>query len=119
MDYRWSTDAVPGAAELYLIGSAPLLRPEEQVFDAMLEGWSNQQFARNLARSTVENRVNAVRAFARHAEAFPWQWSAGLADEWFADGDRYVSRCLEVEVASQGETNENALARRPTWLTRW
>jgi site-specific recombinase XerD len=85
---------MPGAAGLHLVGGVPLLRPEEQVFDAMLEGWANQQFARNLARSTVENRVNAVRAFARHAEAFPWQWSAALADEWFADlrGVRHCAR---------------------------
>jgi integrase/recombinase XerC len=26
-----------------------------------------------------------VRAFARHCEVFPWEWSPQLADEWFTD----------------------------------
>jgi hypothetical protein len=30
----------------------PLLRPEEQVFAAMLYGWGSQQLARNLAPGT-------------------------------------------------------------------
>jgi len=34
----------------------PLLRPDEQVFQAMPDGWRNQQPARNLARSTVEGK---------------------------------------------------------------
>jgi hypothetical protein len=44
----------PGAASLHLVGGVSLLRPEEQVFSAMLAGFANQQLARNLARSTVE-----------------------------------------------------------------
>ena len=31
----------PGAAGLHLV-DVPLLRPEEQVFEAMLDGWRNQ-----------------------------------------------------------------------------
>jgi hypothetical protein len=41
-----------------------LLRPEEQAFAAMLDGWRNQQLARRLAFSTAEGRELAVRAFA-------------------------------------------------------
>lgn len=38
----------PGAAPaLFVAGGSPLLRPEEQVFEAMLEGWRDQQLARN------------------------------------------------------------------------
>lgn len=58
----------------------PLLRPEEQVFEAMLGGWRNQQLARNLALSTINGRERKVRAFATHADAFPWTWSSQLAD---------------------------------------
>jgi integrase/recombinase XerC len=36
---------VPGAARLHLADGIPLLRPEDQVFTAMLEGWRNQQLA--------------------------------------------------------------------------
>jgi integrase/recombinase XerC len=68
MDSRGSA---PGVARLHLADGVPLLRPEEQVFTAMLDGWRNQQLARNLAFSTIEGRERAVRAFAVHAEAFP------------------------------------------------
>jgi hypothetical protein len=61
------------------------LRPAEQVFDAMLDGWSNQQLARNLAVSTVEGRQSAVKAFAAAMNAFPWRWSAQMVDEWLGD----------------------------------
>ena len=53
-----SSGVVPGAASLHLVGGVSLLRPEEQVFSAMLAGFANQQLARNLARSTVEGREN-------------------------------------------------------------
>jgi integrase len=76
---------VPGSAWLHLADGVPLLRPDEQVFEAMLTGWRNQQLARNLAFSTIEGRERAVRAFARHCAVFPWEWSAQLADEWFTD----------------------------------
>ena len=65
----------PGAGRLHLAAGGPLLRPEEQVFEAMLTGWRNQQLARNLAFSTIEGRERAVRAFARHCGTLPWEWS--------------------------------------------
>ncbi len=74
---------VPGSAWLQLVNGVPLLHPGEQVFEAMLTGWRNQQLARNLAFSTIEGRENQVRAFARHCERFPWEWSPQLAGEWF------------------------------------
>jgi integrase len=76
----------PGAAELHLVGGLALLRPEEQVFTAMLDGWRNQQLARNLAFSTINGREKVVRAFAAHGDAFPWHWTAQMVDEWLADG---------------------------------
>ena len=51
----------------------------------MLGGWRNQQLARRLAFSTVEGRERAVRAFATHAGAFPWEWTPTLVDEWMTD----------------------------------
>ncbi len=77
--------ATPGVARLHLADGVPLPRPEEQVFEAMLDGWRNQQLARNLTLSTVNGRGRKVRAFAAHADAFPWNWSSPLADEWFGD----------------------------------
>jgi hypothetical protein len=49
-------DARPGAASLVLVDGVPLLHPETQVFEAMLEGWRNQGTARNLAVSTLTTR---------------------------------------------------------------
>lgn len=75
----------PGAASLHLLDGVSLLRPEEQVFSAMLAGFANQQLARNLARSTVEGREHTVKAFAGYVNAFPWQWSPAMVDEWLGD----------------------------------
>ncbi len=75
-----------GAVGLHLIGGLPLRRPEEQVFTAMLDGWRNQQLARNLAFSTIEGREKAVRAFTRHSDAFPWTWAPQKVDEWLVPG---------------------------------
>ncbi|MGW6602201.1 tyrosine-type recombinase/integrase [Streptomyces sp. NPDC055036] len=76
----------PGAAVLHLVGGLPLLRPDEQVFTGMLlDGWRNQQLARNLAFGTISSREKAVRAFARHADCLPWDWSPALVDEWLGD----------------------------------
>jgi integrase/recombinase XerC len=74
----------PGVAGLVLVEGVPLLHPEPQVFEAMLEGWRNQMLARNLAVSTI-TRTLQVRAFREYAIVYPWEWSASLADEWFAD----------------------------------
>ena len=76
---------VAGAARLRLANGVPLLRPEEQVFTAMLQGWRHQQLARNLSLATIAVRERAARALAAHADAFPWAWSAALLDEWLGD----------------------------------
>jgi integrase/recombinase XerC len=80
-----TTLTVPGAARLHLADGVPLLRPDEQVFTAMLAGWRNQQLARNLALATIAARERAARAFAVHADAYPWTWSPVLLDEWLGD----------------------------------
>ena len=48
--------AAPGSVALQLANGVRLLRPDEQVFTAMLDGWRNQQLARNLSFGTVESR---------------------------------------------------------------
>ena len=76
----------PGAARLVLLDDdVAVLRPHEHVFTAMLRGWRNQQLARRLAPATVESRERQVRAFAEHAQAFPWSWTPQLIDEWMTD----------------------------------
>lgn len=75
----------PGSAKLHLVDGVALLRPEEQAFAAMLDGWRNQQLARRLAFGTVEGRERMVRAFAAHVDAFPWAWTPQMVDEWMTD----------------------------------
>ena len=79
----WSTvqivARVPGAARLHLADGIPLLCPEGQMFTAMLEGWRHQHLAGNLALATITARERAAHAFAVHADAFPWLWTARLA----------------------------------------
>lgn len=77
--------SVPGAARLHLLDGVALLRPEEQVFTAMLIGFANQQLARNLARTTVEGRENTVKAFATYVSTYPWHWTPAMVDEWLGD----------------------------------
>ena len=77
--------SAPGAARLHLVEGVALLRPEGQVFTAMLSGFANQQLARNLARTTVEGRENTVKAFAAYVNTYPWHWTPGMVDEWLGD----------------------------------
>jgi hypothetical protein len=63
-------ELAPGSAGLHLGAGVPL-RPAEQTFEAMLDGWRNQQLARRLA--------------------FPWEWTPTLVDEWMT-GLRAVRR---------------------------
>jgi integrase/recombinase XerC len=78
-------DVPAGSASLVLADGVPLLHPDTQLFEAMLEGWRNQMLARNLAPATIRNQTRQVRAFTAHTNEYPWQWSWSMADEWFAD----------------------------------
>lgn len=57
-------------ARLHLVDGVALLRPEEQVFRAMLDGRRNQQSARNPAFPTIEQRQRKVLAFADFTDTY-------------------------------------------------
>ena len=95
-----SHGSAPGAAGLHLADGVPLLRPEEQVFEAMLDGWRNQQLARNLALSTIEKRAGRLQAFFAHSGAYPWEWLPQYADEWFGT----FGRCAVSRTRRCGPT---------------
>ncbi|MGW2102813.1 tyrosine-type recombinase/integrase [Streptomyces olivaceoviridis] len=97
---------VPGAARLHLIDGLPLLRPDEQVFETMIKGWRNQQLARNLSSGYVDDQERTVRAFTRHADAMPWQWTPQHVDEWSADL-RAVHGCVRSTLRNyQGSVRQ-------------
>ena len=91
---RWN--GVPGLApELFVASATPLLRADEQVFEAMLEGWEAQQRSRNLAAATIESRVAFVRQFQRYTNDWPWAWVPGDVDDYFSQlvsGERRLQR---------------------------
>lgn len=45
------------SGRVHVVGSVPLLHPEAQTVDEMLEGWRNQQMCRNLGHDTIAGRV--------------------------------------------------------------
>jgi hypothetical protein len=69
---------------LYAVGGVTLLHPEEQVFEAMLEGWQNQQRSRNLRRDTISARCDLVCRFQRFTAEWPWRWRAVDVEDFTA-----------------------------------
>jgi hypothetical protein len=51
---------VDGSGRVRLVESVPVLRPDEQVLQKMLEGWRNQQLSRNLQFATIDQRLRMV-----------------------------------------------------------
>ncbi|MGX7829054.1 tyrosine-type recombinase/integrase [Actinokineospora sp. 24-640] len=93
----------PGAApELFVLGRQRLLRPDEQVFEAMLDGWADQQLSRNLAQATVARRVEGVRRFQAFTNEWPWQWGPVDLEEFTAQL-RGKRRALSTIRSYQGD----------------
>ncbi len=75
-----------GASSLYLVDGVTFMREDVAVFEAMLEGWTAQQVGgRRLQPETAAERLRVVRRFQAHAQAWPWEWSAAMLDEWMLD----------------------------------
>lgn len=47
-------------------------------------GRKQQQLARNITAGTIRGRESLVRRFVDHPGHFPWDWTVGDADEFFA-----------------------------------
>jgi integrase/recombinase XerC len=82
-----------GSARLHVVAGAALLHPDEQLFEAMLEGWRAQQVSRFLNPVTVAQREAQVRRFQRWANEYPWRWTAADVEEWTAAavGERHLA----------------------------
>lgn len=62
------------------------LDEEAAVFEAMLDGWRAQRIGgRGLREQSVRGGLRVVRRFQLHCNAYPWQWSAAMVDEWMVD----------------------------------
>jgi integrase/recombinase XerC len=76
---------VAGAAHRVVAAGVPLLRPDAQVFEAMLEGWRQQQLSRSLAFSMVDALLDLLRRFQVHNGDYPWRWTPQHLEEWSTD----------------------------------
>ena len=52
---------IDGSGRVHLVQSMPVLRPDEQVLQMMLDGWRNQQLSRNLQFGTIDQRIRCVQ----------------------------------------------------------
>ncbi|RJT76944.1 site-specific integrase [Arthrobacter cheniae] len=59
-----------------LLSNVVPLHEEAFVFDAMLQGWRNQQLSRGLNRQGIDTRIGLIRRFTLFCERSPWQWTA-------------------------------------------
>jgi integrase/recombinase XerC len=67
-----------------LVENVVHLDPASAVFDAMLEGWQQQQqSARFLKASTITPRLRLIRRMERFTGLYPWQWAP-------ADGEAFI-----------------------------
>jgi integrase/recombinase XerC len=74
-----------GAAGQQIARDVALFNPAEQVFQAMLDGWRNQQLSRNLAFTTIARREQVVQRFRSFTGEDPWSWTVGDVDEFFME----------------------------------
>jgi len=68
---------IDGSGRVHVVQSMPVLRPDEQVLQMMLDGWRNQQLSRNLRFATIEQRLRCVQRFLGHVNEDPWNSDAG------------------------------------------
>ena len=76
---------IDGSGRVQLVQSMPVLRPDEQVLQMMLDGWRNQQLSRNLQFATIDQRLRCVQRFLDHVNEDPWNWTPAMVEEFSAD----------------------------------
>jgi hypothetical protein len=62
-----------------------LLRADERVFDAMLDGWRAQLLARGLSTDYIKASCRTVTRFQERTNDYPWKWLPIHLDDYFAD----------------------------------
>lgn len=68
---RVLTDALAG-------DGVALLRAEDRVFEAMLDGWRAQMLARGLTTGWIKSSTAMVTRFQRFTNEYPWTYAYGL-----------------------------------------
>ena len=79
-------DELPGfIPHLLRTSDVSLLRADERVLEAMLDGWRAQMLARGLAVDTIKARSRLVRRFVEFTNEYPWRWRPIDVDHFLAD----------------------------------
>jgi site-specific recombinase XerD len=79
-------EIIPGRIpEILARQEVGLLRADQQVFEAMLNGWRAQLLARGLSTSYIVSSGRVVERFQEHSNDYPWRWRPIHVDEYFAD----------------------------------
>jgi site-specific recombinase XerD len=79
-------EQLPGFIPLVLRSNdVSLLRADETVFTAMVDGWRAQMLARGLAVDTITARCRLVARFVEFTNEYPWRWRPLDVDQFLAD----------------------------------
>jgi integrase/recombinase XerD len=62
-----------------------LLRADEAVLNAMVDGWRAQMLARGLAVSTITARCSLIGRFVEFTNEYPWRWRPLDVDQFLAE----------------------------------
>lgn len=77
-------EEIAGARKV-LADNVVALDPERSVFEAMVQGWAQQQRARFLREATIGPRVRLVHRLAEFTGLYPWQWTPEEGEAWVSD----------------------------------
>lgn len=59
--------------------------PDPDAFlSTVLDGWAQQQRAKDFAPATIRTRRNVVMNLLDFAGRYPWEWTLGDADDFFS-----------------------------------
>ena len=79
-------DDLPGFIPRVLqLDDVSLLRADEAVLNAMVDGWRAQMLARGLAVSTITARCSLIGGFVEFTNEYPWHWRPLDVDQFLAD----------------------------------
>lgn len=78
-------DDLPGFIPRVLqLDDVALLRADEAVLNAMVDGWRAQMLARGLAVSTITARCSLIGRFVEFTNEYPWRWRPLDVDQFLA-----------------------------------
>ena len=93
-------DELPGFIPHVLrLDDVSLLRADETVLNAMVDGWRAQMLARGLAVDTIKGRCGVVSRFVEFTNEYPWRWRPLDVDQFLADLRSQQNADRAVDIA--------------------